>query len=292
MASFVALLDHPHDYVRACAARKIGGVVRGPESATRFALIGRKELERPGVAGPFWSEWHGMADHVPIDPAEWMMDLLERRKGAPPADLPFNDIDFYLHELCDQSPETVERMIRGGHLRLAAMTATETRGVVPGMESVLRRLADRPEPDVAGSARFHLASFYRFLHPAVTDGSIRRWPEWLPEADIFSFHWGENGALRFVVAYPKKIGDIFEDGPALKLVDRLLPADLRGELVRHGFDFPGDGEPRLYRLGDTVSRAFASGASVEFAGDPEARTWTRIVIHGGGLREPWRPFPA
>jgi hypothetical protein len=292
MASFVALLDHQHDFVRACAARKIGGVVGDPEAAAMFALIGRNEIERPGVAGPFWSEWHGMREVVPVDPVEWMMDLLERRKGAPPDDLPFNDIAFYLHELCDHSPETVEQMIRGGHLHLAVMTATETRGVVPGMEPVLKRLADRAEPAVAGPARFHLASFYRFLHPAVTDGSIRRWPDWSPETDVFSFHWGERSMLWFVVVYPKSAGDAFDDAAAMALTDRLLPPDLRGEPVRHPFDYPADGEARPHWLGDTDSREFASGAGVEFSGDPNARTWTRITIRGGQLRDRWRAFSA
>jgi hypothetical protein len=290
MASFVALLDHPHAYVRACAARKIGGIVGGPESAPLFALIADKERGRPGVAGPFWSDWHGMRENVPVDPVEWMMDMLERRKGAPPADLPFNDIAFYLHELCDHSPETVERMIRGGYLGLAVMTATETNGVVRGMEPVLRQLADRPEPDIAGPARFHLASHYRFLHPAVADGSIRRWPDWSPETDIFSFHWGERRTLWFAVIYPKIEGKCFDDASASAMIDRLLPPDLRGEPVRHSLDFPRGGEVRPFRLGDTVHHKFASGAWYELSGDPDAKAWARITIHGGQLRDRWTVF--
>ena len=53
------------------------------------------------------------------------MNLLERRRGPLPADMPFNDIEFYLHELCRHSPAHVRRMIDGGFLELALMTATE-----------------------------------------------------------------------------------------------------------------------------------------------------------------------
>jgi hypothetical protein len=290
MASFVALLDHAHYYVRACAAHRIGGAVSGPEAAPMFALIAEKELERPGVAGPFWSEWHGMREDVPVDPAEWMMDLLERRKGAPPADLPFNDIDFYLHELCDHSPETVQRMIDGGHLHLAVMTATETRGFVPGMEALLKTLADRQEPDVSGPSRFHLASYYRFLHPAVTDGSIQHHPDWSPEAEVFSFHWGENHTLWFVVVYPLGENDMFKDETAWELIDRLLSPDLRGKPVRHTLDWPKDGEPRGWRLGNSLSWAFETGANLSMSGDPDTKTWSRIEIGGGRLRDRWKAF--
>jgi hypothetical protein len=292
MTAFTELLDHPHGYVRACAARKLGDVVSGPEAAPMFALIAEKELPRPGVAGPFWTEWHGMRDDVPVDPVDWMMDLLERRQGAPPADLPFNDIAFYLHELCDHSPETVERMMRGGHLGLAVMTATETHGVVPGMEPLLMQLADRAEPELAGPAQFHLACHYRILHPGVADGAIRRWRDWSPEADLFSFHWGEQRLLWFIVVYPREDGGALDDASAWSLIDRLLPPHLRGELARHHLDWPNDGEPRAFRIGGALSWCFASGAHLSLSGDPDAKAWTRIEINGGPLRERWSAFVA
>jgi hypothetical protein len=292
MAAFIALLDAPHAYVRACAARRIGTFVDSENAASIFALIGEKELSRPGVAGPFWSEWHGMRDAAPIDVVEWMMDLLERRHGSPPTDLPFNDIDFYLHELCDHSPATVQRMIDGNHLHLAVMTATETNGVVEGMEPILRKLGNNPDQSVSGPARFHLASYYRFLHPGATDGSIQHRPDWSPDADLFSFHWGKERHLWFVVIYPKLKDATFDDAQAWKLVDLLLPPDLRGHLVRHELDWPNSNPPKPFRLGNTVSSRFSSGANLTLTGHPESQSWTRIEIGGGQLRDRWKPFAA
>lgn len=91
-----------------------------------------------------------------------MMDLLERRRGPIPAsdDMPSNDIEFYLHELCDQSPEMVDRMLRGGFKALALMTATEMHEPVEGMKKRLQRLAHDPDPEIAQRAANHLAAHY------------------------------------------------------------------------------------------------------------------------------------
>jgi hypothetical protein len=160
---WIALLDHHSDYVRACAAKMLGGVCRDdstdPTEIEVINIISAKELARPGIAGPFYGdssmrqEW---GQHT-----LWMLDLLERREGEPPADMPFNDIDFYLHELCSHSPDLVRRMMRNGFDELAVMTATEELYIVPGMEPILRELAESDKATVAASAARHLAYHYR-----------------------------------------------------------------------------------------------------------------------------------
>eukprot|EP01036_Dinobryon_divergens_P049185 gene49185-65922_t len=121
---WMALLDHPSDHLRACAARCLGGICDDdsvdPTEAELLAIITAKELVRPGVAGPYWSNnvLYPDGDSHTL----WMLDLLERRQGVAPPDMPFNDIDFYLHELCSHSPALVRRMMAGGFDELAAMT--------------------------------------------------------------------------------------------------------------------------------------------------------------------------
>jgi hypothetical protein len=292
VARLVGLLDHPSNYVRACAARRMS-VAEGDalNAADMFALIKDKEIIRPGIAGPYWSEWQFCREHVPIDPIEWMMDILERRSGPEPEDMPFNGIDFYLHEICDHSPETVLRMMRGGHFGLAVETATETRGAVPGMEPVLRQLADHADHHIRHRAQFHLAHYYRFLHPeAETRGAIRRWPDWSPEAEVFSFHYGENWALWFVVICPHEGGGPFTDAVAWSLIDRALPPELRGEVDFHPLHFSKGPPPAPYRLGNQMMWRFASGANLEMNGDPDGKTWSRIDIGGAHLGSRWEPF--
>lgn len=166
LTQHMALLDHPSDYVRGCAAYLLGNVCdeeTEPDKNTLFHIVGAKERARPGIAGPFWSPQHTALDaaewqHV----TQWMLDLLEQRKGAPPwlPFMPFNDIEFHLHELCCRSPEHKWRILRGGHAALALMTATEIAGRVEGVEPVLRSLAEHTDPRIAAAASRHLAAHY------------------------------------------------------------------------------------------------------------------------------------
>jgi hypothetical protein len=166
VTDMIGLLDHPSDYVRGCAAHLLGNFCddeSDPNFQALLEIIGGKELERPGVAGPFWSPRHSFGDETQEPVTLWMLDLYERRKGAVPAlpVMPFSDIEFYLHELCSFSPELMWRMLRGGHTALALMTATEINDRVDGVQPILETLASDADPGIAVRARNHLAAHYR-----------------------------------------------------------------------------------------------------------------------------------
>lgn len=167
--TLVTLLDHPSTWLRGCAALVLGEHFDDADAARRVELVTlttHHELRRPGVAGPFWSSFHLSGDWAdidwPMDPVLWMMDLLERRRPPVPAlqDMPSNDIEFFLHELCCLMPEMVDRMLAGGFLDLALETATEMRSPVSGMEQRLRLLAINEHPEVAARAQRHLDHYY------------------------------------------------------------------------------------------------------------------------------------
>ena len=164
-AHWLALLDDPLDHVRSCAAYRLGRDYdednSDPTDEEVMRVVSAKEIERPGVAGPLWAERH-VGDWPPYINL-WMLDLLERRKSTAPKNALFNDIDFYLHELCSHSPEQVRRMVRGGFFELALMTATEHDQPVPGMESVLRELATCTHERVARAAALRLARLAKAL---------------------------------------------------------------------------------------------------------------------------------
>jgi hypothetical protein len=163
-SELMSYLDHPSDFTRACAAHRLGDSTPNddddelPSDAQVLAHVVSLELMRPGVLGPFWSPRYEF-DNRHAD-ALWLLDILERRQGAAPADLPFNDIDFYLHELCAMEPTLVRRMMANGMEELAAMTATEMHESVPGMESVLRELSSSTNVHVARAANAHLLRHY------------------------------------------------------------------------------------------------------------------------------------
>jgi hypothetical protein len=172
----VAKLDDPSPYLRGCAASLLGAQLDSIEDMEANGdgfptlkemrdLIGEKEIARPGVAGPFWSQNHfsfGMAPEEIQDWTLWMLDLLERRSADVPAfeEMPYNDIDFYLHEMCCADPHLVERMLDKGFAELAVMTATEIDAPVEGMKRVLERLSDSPLANVSSAARRHLTQHY------------------------------------------------------------------------------------------------------------------------------------
>lgn len=196
---WLGLLDDPSDYVRACAARMLGkhcSAETDPSTGDLFELIRAKEILRPGIAGPFWPGPRYEAECEP-DPVPWMMEILEKRQGDEPADLPFNGVDFHLHELCGGDIGAIERMIELGHKALALEAATEVPGVVKGMKEILLRLGDDPDAAFAQSAWRHLALHYRTLHPAAAgSGLVKAFPDWHPRSEAFAL-WsaGEAGPM-------------------------------------------------------------------------------------------------
>jgi hypothetical protein len=161
-ASLIPMLDHAAIHPRACAAHRLSRRANrdcaDPTEDEVIALIVEKELVRPGVLGPFCADRYDFADHP--EKTLWLLDILERRNGSAPADLPFNDFDFLLHMLCSTSPDLVRRMMDHGFEELAWLTATEHAAVIEGMEPILRELAQSKNPEIAGSAAKHLANQY------------------------------------------------------------------------------------------------------------------------------------
>ncbi len=274
---WIAALDDPSDYVRACAAKMLGewcGETTAPTAKDLFDLIGDKDIARPGVAGPFWSG-HGKALDGEPHPAEWMLRILATRRGAEPDDLPFNGVDFYLHELCYSSPDAVERMLRLGCKELALETALEHRGVVPGMEPILARLGDDPAPDIAAYAIRHLAFYYDVLHPRAGEFQVTRSLDWDARAVVFEIPIANKAHVRvFTVLYPRE-GARFTDDDAWSLIDKAVDPARRGALAPHEMAFGGP--PAPYRLGSELLFKFER-ARVTLSGDVDAKSWTRAEI--------------
>ena len=70
-----------------------------------MTLLTAKELESPGIAGPFFSNWYdfGMqdfAERAGVEVAEWFCTILAHRKHPESDTLPCsNGIDFFAHEI-------------------------------------------------------------------------------------------------------------------------------------------------------------------------------------------------
>ncbi|WP_338664656.1 hypothetical protein VQH23_05675 [Pararoseomonas sp. SCSIO 73927] len=288
-------IDHPSDWVRGCIACALGrGGFGDPEGDGRLdpgivAVLTEVELARPGIVGPFWSGCGYFGEDPGIDPLAWMLDIIERRRGPEPADLPFNGVDFHVHELAAGKPEAIRRLERAGRLDIAIEAAVELRGKVEGMAPLLRELAASLHPAVAHAARVHLALYHGERAPGGDPGRLRHRADWRPGADLFVVRWGDPAAWSSTAAiFPADRG-AFGDDEAQALIDAALPPGLRGEPARHPLASAEDGTGAL-RLSDSEMRAYASGARVTLSGDPVARRWSRIEISGGRLGKRWRPL--
>ncbi len=109
MADWIAHLDDTSNWVRGCAARNLATVVDDDDDKQLVELIAAREIARPGVAGPFAGEFllrvgvRALARRITHGGLD---DGFSGTPAGPGArdDMPFNDIEFYLHELCSTSP--------------------------------------------------------------------------------------------------------------------------------------------------------------------------------------------
>lgn len=276
--AWITLLDDESDYVRACAAKRLGDwsdETTTPTATSLFDLIGAKDIQRPGVAGPFWSG-HQYRHCGKPDPSEWMLDILAKRLKPEPANLPFNGVDFHLHELCEFSPDTVGLMLHLGHKELALETALEQLAVVSGMQPILVRFGDDSDVNVAVRAIRHLATYYCVLHARAAEFNVTRSLDWDPRAITFELQVGEDPHARlFNVVYPRD-GSSFTDDDAWSLIDRVIDPKDRGALLPH--ELASDDAPAPFRLGSQLLFRF-DRARIELQGDPDAKLWTRLEIH-------------
>jgi len=286
-------LEDPSDYVRACAAKMLGefcGTATDPSAEQLFALIKPKEIARPGIAGPFWTSRQFSHEGVP-DIVEWMMEILEKRSTSEPSEIPYNGVDFYLHELCARSLDAIERMLRYGHKWLALETATETPGVVEGMRDILLRLGEDPDTAFAQDAWEHLARYYHCHHPRAKEcDAVCAYPNWSPGADAFVIRQGFGKMWRDVMVLYPTAKESWADKTAWELIDLALPPALRGEVTVHILASSEAAGPVRFR--SSVDFEFASGARVTLDGDPDRKVWNRVEIIGRGLQDRWDPRPS
>ncbi|MBF0106299.1 MAG: hypothetical protein HQM16_13350 [Deltaproteobacteria bacterium] len=283
------LLDDPSDYVRGCAANILGESCdshTNPSAKELCALIQAKEIARPGIAGPFWSSLQYNHTDTP-DVVDWMLKILEERQGEEPAKMPFNGIDFYLHELCDGSLDAIERMLKSGHKWLALATATETQGVVDGMKEILLRLGEDPDPMFAREAWGHLARYYRTLHPRINDQTVvRTLPGWDIRAEVFMIRQGDSNAWRDVlVIYPKETPSSLDSKTAWELIDLALPISERGSLIKGSPEI--DLQTVSHSTNNKLYYEFAAGPLVTIERAPDKGVWNRIDIIGRGIKGDW-----
>jgi len=300
--SLLGCLDHADDMVRAYAARALGqryldhDVELAPPLRDVVAMLTAREIERPGVAGPFFSNWYGFGiedfeQHGGVEVDDWFCTILARRKHVEPNTLPCsNGIDFFAHEVFGGRPGYVRRLLDMGHEELAIQAATEVDERIDSMEPLLVELGDRADAEVCRLAAWQLASHYRLLHPAgerrgfvaerTLAGAAGLFVNLAPRPDGGSHAYS-------AVLYPR-LGETFDAAAAVACLELVLPQSMRGEMLPYGIPDDG-GKPGLYLHGRSASARYRSGALVEHRGDVAAERWEWIRILWHGPPGAWRP---
>jgi hypothetical protein len=306
-AQLVDVLDHPDALARAYAARALGRRYAedeaggdAPSLAEFVAFLTDKELARPGVAGPFLSNWydHGLGEfeeRAGVELTEWLCTILAHRQGAEPDLLPCsNGIDFFAHEQLAGNADALRRLIAMDRADLAVEAATEFDEPSEDLEPLLVELAAHADDEVSRIATWHLAAVYRHLHPAgAARGFVTRrefgeraelWVQRAPD--------GDGGLHAFAaLAFPRaasSLGGAFDEAEATAILDALMPEAMRGALLPFGLAGDG-GKPGRWVHGGAAHARYASGALVEFTGDVGAGAWSRLRILWKGAPGAWNP---
>jgi hypothetical protein len=295
------LLDHSSLQVRACAAATLGELITGEivEHAglgELMRVIHDREIERPGIAGPFYGVICYHLDELPAggraSVKAWMLSILENRKAPEPPllGLHFNGIDFHAHELFAGDPDGVRELIGVGRTDIAVAAATGTNEFIEGMEDVLIELGNSNDAEICRRASWHLAYHYRILH---SRGQERGFVSAIPLSggeELFLNGHPESPRHPYAAILYPPAGWCFTHYEARRWIDRLLPADIRGETTSF---FP-NGWPGETLDGGQISRnkvhfSWACGAVGSLKGDVPARRWDSLTIIWHGEKETWAP---
>lgn len=300
--SLVGCLDHADGMVRAYAARALGqrylddAAELTPPLPELVAMLTAQEIERPGIAGPFFSNWYDygvdeFGKRAEVDVDEWFCTILARRQQAEPNTLPCsNGIDFFAHEIFGGRPGYVRKLLDMGHEELALEAATEHDERIDDMEPLLVELGDSADAEVCRLAAWHLASHHRSIHAAGERRGFVAHRALAGAADLFVNLAPRPDGGRYAysaVLYPPP-GGTFDAAAAASCLEIVLPESMRGELLSYGI--PGDGgKPGPYVHGRSASLRYRSGALVEHRGEVAAQRWNWIRILWHGPPGAWRP---
>lgn len=297
----INLLDHSSVQVRACAAAALGRLIMG--DSTKHATLGAllrdihdREIERPGLAGPFYEAIYHHLDELPGDGRAsikaWMLSILENRKAPEPPLLGFhfNGIDFHAHELFAGDPEGVRELIRIGRNDIAVAAAGDKNEIIEGMKEVLIELGNSDAAEICRLASWHLAYNYRTLHP---HGREQGFVSTIPLSggeELFLNGQPESPNYPYAAILYPPVGRSFTSDEARHWIDRLLPSGFRGpadSFFPKGW--PGETFAGGQVSGNKVHFSWACGAVGSLKGDIPTGQWDSLTLIWHGKDETWAP---
>jgi hypothetical protein len=270
--------------IRAAAASAIARLFESdcqdlPPLETTMREIKDLDIQRPGVAGPFWDEiqfqfedykYYTCDDGSKFSSVAWMGEIIAQRNGEEPYIEGHNGIDFHAHELMAGNVAAIRELIALGQESTAAMAATEINEPIEEMRDILVQLGHAEDDFVSRISCWHLAYLYKHLHPAAeARGFVRRFER--DDAIIFVVYSPPESYPYAATIYPH--GETMTNAVAWSWIDRLAPPSLRGDLDPP--EYPGEANPSISE--DEASYSYPHHI-VNLVGDPKQSIWKYVWI--------------
>ena len=300
-------LQDPSDLVRSISAFRLGRLYSDsmdewtrknfksfPPLADAFEEVKNQEVNRPGVAGPFWQEVNSLFScgrrHA-FDAGNWMVDILSSRKSISAESIAgFLSIDFHVHEYLSDKPELVKKLIAIDRLDLALAAACDQHRHIDGMREVLIDLVDKGDREAIRVASWHLAYHYNEFHPkGVTEGFVQKVTVAKDSTAYFLFN-SSSLTPYAAILYPEPAQADFSTQRAEELIEMVLPATIRGRFIesqassQSGFPWSKNA-----RFKDSMRCTFSAGGFIQLKGNRLTQQWTSITIGWRGREGAWNP---
>jgi hypothetical protein len=274
--------SHSNDLLRAASAAALGdmyscGAEHLPAFDEMMRQVQEREIERPGFAGAFLgllsidSAEDGSIEGSDINLNDWILEIIVKRKTDEPYVPLYNGIDFHAHEILSGNPEAVRKLIDFGAEDVAAMTATEEERPIVGMQVLLEELANSSDVFVSRICCWHLAYYYRALHPeAVRRGYVELAER--DDVDVFLVFDPESDCSRPYAAtiYPRD--SFLSEDIARKWSEKLNPPALRPPMEGNSYPFK---TPLIEK--DQTDYQFGP-FWLTFQGDNSKKQWDRVWV--------------
>lgn len=266
-------LDHKSDFVRSATAAALAHIFKKnlddrPSLSVLLDNIKTRELERPGLAGPFWhllNDWfeyeYREKYRSVFDQVEWLLQIMENRRGKEPIFSTFRSVDDLVCKLAQNDISVLRRLLRLGAYLQCYDLAFEQSEFSEEFKELLIDMGNTDDRGMHVVASCLLAFEYNYVHPHCQSlGVVKRFDQ--DDVSIIVIY-GERVPLLSAAIHPQQ-GKL-SDSIAWKWINNLLPPD----------DRQGDWEPEIED--DTITYG-GEDRTVVLYGNVHDKLWDKVVI--------------
>lgn len=266
-------LDHKSDLVRAVAAKALSEIFKEdlddkPPLLVLLDNLKTRELERPGIVGPFWEslndwfEYNYREKHkITFDQLEWLLQIMENRAGEEPIHLNYKGVGELVCLLAGNDLNVLRRLLKLKAYSYCYDLSFDYSNFSQEFKELLIEMGNIDDDEMQLASACLLAYEYNYVHPYCESiGTVRRFDK--EEVSIIMIYG--KIVRRVAAAVHPKSGKLSDSG-AWKWINNLLPPD----------DRQGDWEPDVED--DTITFG-GEDRTVVLYGNVRDKIWDRVII--------------